>query len=344
MPVFVDRILNDLKNRYNTAATTINKEMIFSYSAIIIIFIVAYLVRIFVALHDPAYEIILSANDPYSQFRAATYIEENGLFAFLSWVDPQTWYPEGRFWGRNLYMGTPLSAVILHQFQLILGLDVSLEVVCFFQPAFFGALTCVAIYFLGKELGNKKVGILAALFLSVSAGHLQRTVAGFFDNEALGILFLVLLLYFYARSLRTGSVITTILSGICFGILSGSWGASSYAINLITLHAGVLVLLRKSSDRLFLSYGGSILIGYLIMILVPRNGPGALIETDILIPIGMLGIIGLVELYRYINTFIDIPQFRSKIKPFSPIFLFLIKICHCNFSICKSFYTDISIG
>ena len=70
------------------------------------------------------------------------------------------------------------------------------------------------------KLGNKKIGMMASLFLAISAGHLQRTTAGFFDNEALGILFLVLVLYFYARALRTGSIYSTILSGICLGILS----------------------------------------------------------------------------------------------------------------------------
>ncbi len=321
MPIFIDRILDDIRNRYNTAVTTIKKEMIFLYAALILIFILAYLVRIFAIFN---YEIILGANDPYSQYRAALYIEENGLSAFLSWVDTQTWYPEGRFWGQNQYIGTPLSAVLLYQLFSLIGLDIPLKVVCFYQPALFGAITCVAIYFLGKELGNKKVGILAALFLSISAGHLQRTVVGFFDNEALGILFLVLSLYFYARALRTGSPIATIFSGICLGVLSGSWGASTYVLMLIALHAFILLLLKKHSDRLSLAYGGSILIAFFITILIPRNGPASLLTTDSLIPLGVLGLVFLAELYRYINTFYDTSQFRDRLKPLYPFFGFAI--------------------
>ena len=173
MSAFLDRITNDLRDRYNTAISTINREMVLLYSALVIIMIIAFLVRIFTIFR---YEIILSANDPYSQFRAAQYIEENGLFSFFSWVDTQTWYPEGRFWGVSQYIGTPLSAVLLHQLLLFIGIDVPLVTVCFFQPAIFGAITCGTIYFLGKELGNKKVGLLAALLLSVSAGHLQNTI------------------------------------------------------------------------------------------------------------------------------------------------------------------------
>jgi dolichyl-diphosphooligosaccharide--protein glycosyltransferase len=288
------------------------------YSALIAIFIVAYFVRIFAVFR---YEIILSANDPYAQLRAAQYISEHGLFDFLSWVDSQTWYPEGRFWGKVLYIGTPLSAVLMHEFISLLGLNIPLETVCYYHPALLGSLTCIAIYFLGKEIGNKKIGLLAALLLAVSAGHLQRTVVGFFDNEALGILFLVLSLYFYARSLRTGSVFTAILSGICLGILSGSWGASNYVYNLIALHAFVLLLLRKHSDRLFVSYGGSVLVGFFIMILIPRNGPVSILSPDNLVPLGILGLVALAELYRYVGTFKDMSIYRERLKTFIPVIL-----------------------
>ncbi len=316
MPIIIDRILDDLRNRYNTAITTINKEMLLSYSAIIFIFILAYLVRIFAVIKP--YEIILTANDPYSQYRAAIYIEEHGLAQFLSWVDNQTWYPEGRFWGRGSYLGTPISAVILHQITIFLGLDIPLMVVCYYQPALLGSITCIAIYFLGKELSNKKVGILAAFFLAISAGHLQRTIVGFFDNESMGILFLVLALYFYARSLRTGSVIITIISGICLGILSGSWGASTYVFNLIAIHTFVLLILKKHSDRLFLSYGGTVLIGFFIMTLIPRNGPESIFATDALTCLAVLGLLTLAEIYRYINTFYDTTQIRARFKTFIP--------------------------
>ncbi|MFX0207564.1 MAG: STT3 domain-containing protein [Candidatus Hodarchaeota archaeon] len=318
MPVFIDRIINNLRNRYNTAVSTITRQHVFLYSALIAIFFVAYFLRI---LSIFRYEIILSANDPFAQLRAAKYISEHGLFEFLSWVDSQTWYPEGRFWGKVLYLGTPLSAVLIHQFISLLGLNIPLETVCYYHPALLGSLTCIAIYFLGKEIGNKKVGLLAALLLAVSAGHLQRTVVGFFDNEALGILFLVLSLYFYARSLRTGSVFMAILSGICLGVLSGSWGASNYAYNLLTLHAFVLIILRKYSDRLFISYGGSVLVGFFIMILTPRNGPESILTTDNLVPLGILGLVALAELYRYVSTFYNINKFNKRLKSFIPVFL-----------------------
>ncbi len=323
MPIILDRITDDIRDRYNTAVTTISKEMVFSYTALIFIFIIAYLVRIMAIFR---YEIILGANDPYSQYRAAVYMQENGLAAFFSWVDTQTWYPEGRFWGQSQYIGTPLSAVLLFQFFTFIGLDIPLNVVCYYQPALFGALSCIAIYFLGKELANKKVGLLAALFLAISAGHLQRTVVGFFDNEALGILLLILILYFYARSLRTGSVYASILTGIVLGALSGSWGASTYVFNLLALHAFTLLLIKKYSDRLLLSYGGSILIGLFIATLIPRNGPSHILNTDSLIPLGVFGLLFLAGLYQYINSFYDSTGIKTRLKSYYPIIGALVVI------------------
>ena len=316
-PVILDRLTNDLRERYSAATTTISKEIVFSYSALIFIFVLAFLVRILAMLRP--YEMILAANDPFSQLRAAQFIETNGLEAFFSWVDPQTWYPEGRYWGQTQYIGTPLSAVLLHQFFLLLGFQVPLTFVAYLQPPLFGALTCVAIYFLGKEIGNKKVGLLAALFLSISAGHLQRTIVGFFDNESLGILFLVLTLYFYARALRTGSAPMTLLAGICLGVLSGSWGASTYVFSLLALHAFILMLMRKDSDRLLLAYGGTVVIGSFIMTLIPRNGPGSIMSTDGLFPLGIAGLLILVTLYRNISEIYDLSEFKARIKSYYPI-------------------------
>jgi dolichyl-diphosphooligosaccharide--protein glycosyltransferase len=322
-PSIVSRITDDLRTRYNFAATTITRQHILLYSSLVFIFVIAFTLRI---LPFFRYEVILSANDPYSQLRAAEYISDNGLFAFLSWVDHQTWYPEGRFWGKSQYIGTPLSAVLLHDLALFLGINVPLSLVAYFQPAITGSLTTIAVYFLGKELANKKVGILSALLLAVSAGHLQRTIAGFFDNEGLGILLLVLCLYFFARSLRTGSIFTTVLTGISLGIISNSWGASTYVFNLLALYAFLLVLLKKYSDRLLISYSGSILIGSFIMTLIPRNGPSSLLSTDGLVPLGVVGLLALVALWKYISEYYDTTTIYERTRPFFPAMIVIAGI------------------
>lgn len=316
MPSIFERITNDIQDRYNTARNTISREIVLNYSIIILIFILAFLLRI---LSSFKYEIILAANDPYSQLRAATYIEQNGLFEFFKWVDPQTWYPEGRYWGTSQYIGTPLSAVLIHQFLLMIGFEVPLVIVAYYQPAIFGAIAAVIIYFLGKEIGNRKVGLLASLLLAISPGYIQRTSAGFFDNESLGMLLLLLSLYLYLRSLRTGSLSVGVLAGITLGFLSASWGAATYAMNLISLHAFVLILGKKHSDRLTTTFGSSVITAMMISIMIPRNSALSLLNTDNLIPLGVLGLILLIDISKYLTTIYDFSFLKKRKNQLIPV-------------------------
>ena len=63
-PAIINRITSDIRERYNTAISTIGKEMVFSYTALVLIFLLAFMVRIFSMLRP--FEVILAANDPFS--------------------------------------------------------------------------------------------------------------------------------------------------------------------------------------------------------------------------------------------------------------------------------------
>ncbi|MFX1535933.1 MAG: STT3 domain-containing protein [Promethearchaeota archaeon] len=300
MPRIVTKITENIKDRYEFARSNISRTTILHHSALVLIFIIALIVRLYPFLR---FEIKLKAFDPYSQLKAARYIEAHGLLSFFDWTDPDSWYPWGRNWGRTQYIGTPLSAVILHMFLKLIGINVSLEVVAYFVPAIFGALSVLAIYLLGKEVGNKRVGLFAAFFLSVSPAHLQRSMAGFYDNEALGIFLLILAFYFFMRSLRTSSMLSGIIAGVFLGLLSMSWGASEYPIQLLSLFAlilGVIKLLTGADvKRLFMTFSTSIPIAYFITILEPRNGAGSVFSTTGLIPLGVMVMLVIIAVYQY---------------------------------------------
>ncbi|MFX0067325.1 MAG: STT3 domain-containing protein, partial [Candidatus Hermodarchaeota archaeon] len=305
MPRIVTKITENIKDRYEFARSNISRTTILHHSALVLIFIIALIVRLYPFLR---FEIKLKAFDPYSQLKAARYIEANGLLSFFGWADSDSWYPWGRNWGTSQYIGTPLSAVIVHLFLKLVGINVSLEVVAYFVPAIFGALSVLAIYLLGKEVGNKRVGLIAAFFLSVSPAHLQRSMAGFYDNEALGIFLLILTFYFFIRSLRNASISSGIVAGIFLGLLSMSWGASEYAVQLLSIFALILGVIKLFTGadikRLFMTFSTSIPISYFITILEPRNGADYVFSTTGLIPLAVLGIIGAIAVYQYYSPMI----------------------------------------
>ncbi|MBD3227305.1 MAG: hypothetical protein GF329_03880 [Candidatus Lokiarchaeota archaeon] len=288
------KIKRSFRKIFHKPRIDIDKSNILLYITLIFIFIVALIMRLTPVFYAEAE---IHALDPYVQFRCVNYILDNGFFSFMNWHDDLSWVPYGKDMWRSLYPGTPLSGITVYYLLNFIGIPVTILQACVITPAIIGALTVVLMYFLGKVIANKKVGILAALFLMVMPGHMQRTYAGFFDNEALGIFSIVATLLFFAHSLKKGSILTGILGGLSLGILGCTWGSWSYVYALLSLFAFILVLIRKYSTRLLMSFSLTIGIGWIITMMAPRNGIGVLDGTYAIISLAILGLLFFIELW-----------------------------------------------
>ncbi|TFF85615.1 MAG: hypothetical protein EU551_03635 [Promethearchaeota archaeon] len=295
---FARKIKRSLGKIFHKPTIQIDKSNILLYITLIIIFVIALLMRLMPIFYAEAE---IHALDPFVQFRATNYILNNGIFEFFNWHDTQSWYPYGKNMGTSIFPGTPLSGLTIYYFLNFLGIPVTLLEACVMTPAIVGAITVVAMYFLGKVIANKKVGLLAAFFLMVSPGHMTRTYAGFYDNEGLGILSIVLTLLFFIHSLKKGSILSGIMGGVSLGVLSAAWGSWTYMYALISLGAFLLIIINKYSTRLLMSFSLTVGVGLIITIIVPRNnintleGPYGLISLAIL---GLLFFIGLWKRYK----------------------------------------------
>ncbi len=98
-----------------------------------------------------------------------------------------------------------------------------------FAPAFFGALTSVAMYFLGKEMFNdKRIGYVMSFFAAIVPSFVYRTMSGFFEEDSLGFLWLVLGFVFLVKAmnekqLNKKSIINAGLSIIFFSLMAWTW-------------------------------------------------------------------------------------------------------------------------
>ncbi len=302
MSAVLERIVDDVRERYEYAKEHITREMIFWQISFALIVIIAFIVRILPFFN---FEIAFRGTDPFIQLKSAELILNKGLGAFLSWWDATAWYPTGYPRGARLYVGTPIAAILIYYAAHLIGIPLTIEEAAYFEPAVFGTLSVIAIYLLGKELGNEKVGLLAAFFLSMSPGHLQRSTVGFFDNEALGIFCLILTLYFFARSLNRDSLVDGFLAGISLGVLANTWSAYLYVLDLLTLYVFILILVKKYSDRLLKTYGLTYTTFLLIAILTPRNlYAGSLFSVGVLGPAVVLLVLVLFELYDVYGSYI----------------------------------------
>jgi oligosaccharyl transferase (archaeosortase A-associated) len=130
------------------------------------------------------------------------------------------------------------------------------EVVTAYFPAVLGALITVPMYFIGKELFNRKVGLLAAALLAVLPGEfLYRTLLGFSDHHVAEVLFSTIAILFFIIALKKAReraisfehiwsrdwrilrkpLLYSALTGIALGIYLLSWAGGLFLVMIIFL-------------------------------------------------------------------------------------------------------------
>ena len=260
------------------------------------IVVIAILLRIL----PMAWGATLSEFDPFFQYEVTQRVVNEG---FASWVDMRTtreWYPTGRHIGLTSFPGVAFTGAALYHLARALGLNVAVMDVAIFFPVLAAAITCIVIFFLGRDIGGNGVGLLAALFLALSPAYIGRTSLGFYDDETIGILGILLTSLFYLRALKSDSklsvsILYSIAAGLSLGYVFASWGASRYPIALIALFTFFLIFTKVSGMRAILSYGTLIAIGLAIATAIPKLGFGFLKEFEAVASFGVLLLLVLNE-------------------------------------------------
>jgi dolichyl-phosphooligosaccharide-protein glycotransferase len=226
---------------------------------------------------------LLSGPDPYYNLRTIRWTLETGHYP---WADPDLLleYPINIVRGGGSGARPPLMnmlAIIVH-FPLTLvmpqmdALGFSMQ----FLPALFGALLVFPIYYLGKELFNPKVGLIAALFISLIPVHLSSghgSAFTLFDHDALILLLFAVIYLFYIRSIKEKNNIRSIcyasLAGLTLAAMTMLWVEAryTYAVLLIFFVLQIFVnILRSNNDLRFVRNTLLVwVIGYLIAL--PMN-------------------------------------------------------------------------
>ena len=246
---------------------------------------------------------VVRAFDPWFQLKTTEYIIENGYAAFFTWYDDATWVPWGRDIPSSTYIGVPFTSAFFYFVVNSIGINVDFVFVSLVLPALMGSLTVIVAFFLGRELYNNTVGLLSALFMAFIPAFIQRTIAGFYDNECIGVFAITLTMFFFIRSLKKGSPSYGIAAGVSLAYLLGSWGAGDFLIALLALYAFFMFLFGRYNTRLLSSYLPTITLGVFLSALVPRNGFNSLTSFTTLAAIGVAGLLALFEIWTRIQSY-----------------------------------------
>jgi dolichyl-diphosphooligosaccharide--protein glycosyltransferase len=306
-----ESIVNGIKS-LGKLRIRISHGSIITISALLLILFIAFTIRILPMRWEIAPEkntLLLSEFDPYYQYSLTKYMVENGLLAPYippGWIDYQRWYPDGINMSQS-YPSLPMTAAFLYDIISMLGVKIDLMSFCALFPAIMGTLACLIIYFVGKDIGGSSIGLLSALFLALSPSYIQRTSLGFFDDETIGIVALLLFMYLFLKSIEDDRPLNSTLkyaigSGLALGYFISGWGAAFYPIGLTALFVFVLILIKRYSQRLLLSYAVTFGLGLFIAVNVPYLSLGYLTASAIIPVAGVFVLLCVAEILRNITS------------------------------------------
>src|SRR6267378_6965167 len=273
------------------------------YTALVLILIVASVTRL-LPLRWGAY---ISEFDPYFNFDNMRQVAQNGWMSWYTYTNNNAWFPFGRSSLGSSYPGTSFTGVAIYLFLSAIGVNISLYDSAVYTPPLLGAFACLVTYYFARDLWGKSAGLFAALFLGFSSSLISRTSLGFFRNEAVGIPTMILAFLFFlrgiddSRSLKA-TIIYGVLSSLSLTFMAFSWGSFRYAVQVLGLFTLALVLLRKYTPRLTLTYG--ITVGFFMLVGtgLPYLGRTFLEESTTLALLGIMGLLVLTESMSLLKT------------------------------------------
>lgn len=212
--------------------------------------------------------------DAYYHMRLIDNLAHN--FPHPIGFDPYFIYPGGRGIGSISFFDWFLAGIIW-----IIGLGSptqhTVDVVGVYFPAVLGALIVIPVYFIGKELFNRWVGVLSAGLIALLPGEfLGRSILGFTDHHVaetllttVTMLFLILAIktarqrqltydHLYRRDWATITkpIIYSLLTGIFLGIYLLTWRGALLFVFIISVYFVIQFIIdhlkHKSTDYLCL--------------------------------------------------------------------------------------------
>jgi len=140
---------------------------------------------------------LFTGNDPYYHWRTVTHVLQTG--SNLNF-DPSINYPEGN-WNPNPPLWTWSSAPLAVLYQH-LGVADAVGTAINTMVAVWGALTVIPVFMIAKDLWGRKAGLWAGFFMAISAPHIQRSIWGYADHDAISMFFILMAVAFLVRGFR----------------------------------------------------------------------------------------------------------------------------------------------
>ncbi len=189
-------------------------------------------------------------NDAWYHLRLIDVLAQNPLRPMA--FDPYAFFPGGQTVGV-----APLLDLLVAWVAWFVGLgspsERVVDVVAAVLPAVLGALTVLPVYAIGRRLGGRRVGLIAAGLLAVQPGQFMlRSLLGFVDHHVAETLFSTLTVWLLLRALDRASwdiwqaSRACALAGVALGAYLLSWAGGSLFVAIL----GVWAVAQHVMDHL----------------------------------------------------------------------------------------------
>lgn len=203
--------------------------------------------------------------DPVYMYRFTKYFADWGVLPLWDelsyYVGREDIYPPLMFY---------LTAVIYWIWK-IFNHSISLVTVCAFASALYGALIVIPAYLLGKEISNRKGGLIAACLVGFAPQILSRTFGSSYDSDQLVLFFILLTLYTGIRFLRNPNLRNFVINLFAFTAFMLTWPMFWYTffimIGIWIFGVIIAFALQKDLRKLTTSFFGSIALFLSLLII-----------------------------------------------------------------------------
>jgi dolichyl-diphosphooligosaccharide--protein glycosyltransferase len=182
-----------------------------------------------------------------------------------------------------------------------LHIPIHVQEVCVFTAPLFSAFCAAATFLFMREVRGPGAGLASAAFISVVPSYISRSVAGSYDLEAVAIFALVLVFYFYVRTLNTGSLASAVGLFFSYLYMVASWGGYSFIVNLLPIHCLACIVSGRASRRLYVAYAPFVIMGALAAMNIPVVGFNAVLMSEHMASFFVFGILHAALGIQYIQ-------------------------------------------
>lgn len=234
--------------------------------ALALIFGIAFFIRVYFP-YDNVFAgdwVRFQINDPWYHMRVIENLVQH--FPHRMPFDSYGFYPSGQE-----VVTAPFFDWLIGFFIWVFGAGSPsprmIETLGAYFPAILGALVTIPVFFIGKELFNRKAGILAAALIAILPGEfLLRSLLGFTDHHVAEVLFSAVTMMFLILAVKSSKqkgltfsslwgrewgslrkpLIYSLLTGIALGVYLLSWMGGALFIFIIFVFA----ILQYTMDHL----------------------------------------------------------------------------------------------